>query len=90
MLMEPFYDRMPMILERNEYGPWLDPECEPETPQQFLNGYPTERMDVVPMSSYVSNTGTRGRNVFVRPQAERRAVGDVADGLRHPTGWCCT
>ena len=59
-LMRPFHDRMPVILAREDYGTWLDPETPPERLQALLRPYPAEAMVAVPVGSYVSNPRNEG------------------------------
>ena len=43
-LMEPVHNRMPVILERKDYGRWLDPGDPARPPVDLLRPYPAERM----------------------------------------------
>lgn len=55
-LMRPFHDRMPVILERENYDRWLDPELQkPETLTSLLQPYQSEAMTFYPVSTKVNN-----------------------------------
>jgi putative SOS response-associated peptidase YedK len=50
------HDRMPVILPRDHYGPWLDPQIEDAgTLQTLLTPYPSAEMCVRPVSRRVNN-----------------------------------
>ena len=50
------HDRMPVILARNEYDRWLDPEVsDPEALQALLDAYPAAEMVAHPVSTRVGS-----------------------------------
>ena len=54
--MQPLHDRMPVILSRDEYAPWLNPELsEPEQLLPMLDQYPANEMTAYPVSSLVGS-----------------------------------
>src|SRR5690606_22287147 len=54
-LMKPIYDRMPVILSKDEEDEWLDPDMvEPERIEKFLDPYPTDKMKAWKISSLVN------------------------------------
>jgi putative SOS response-associated peptidase YedK len=55
-LMAPLHDRMPVILNSNDYGIWLDP-CTQETSalQCLLRPYPADEMSAYPVGTRVNN-----------------------------------
>jgi putative SOS response-associated peptidase YedK len=57
-VVRPIHDRMPVILQRKDYEPWLDPEVqEPEKLQKLLVPSPAETMRAYPVSLFVNNAG---------------------------------
>ncbi len=54
-LMRPIHNRMPIILEPNNYDLWLDPEVQkPELLQPLLHPYQAEEMMAYPVSRAVN------------------------------------
>ncbi len=56
-LVAPVHDRMPVIVPREAYGPWLDPAVELNELLGLLQPYPAEAMIGYPVSSIVNRTG---------------------------------
>lgn len=54
-LLRPIHDRMPVILDPNDYKLWLDPVQKPEPLQQLLRPYRSEAMTTYPVSTQVNN-----------------------------------
>ncbi len=55
-LLQPLHDRMPVILERNDFDSWLDPvNSETDKLIKMLKPYPTERMSIYRVSADVNN-----------------------------------
>ncbi len=55
-LVEPIHDRMPVILDRNDYNLWLDPSFgEIGSLQTLLKPYPAVEMKIYPVSSLVNS-----------------------------------
>jgi putative SOS response-associated peptidase YedK len=55
-LMRPIHDRMPAILDRENYGTWLDPDfTDAERLKALLAPYPSERMESYPVSAAVNS-----------------------------------
>jgi putative SOS response-associated peptidase YedK len=55
-LMQSIHDRMPVILDRENYDPWLDPELADAEPlKALLAPYPSERMEAYPVSAAVNS-----------------------------------
>jgi putative SOS response-associated peptidase YedK len=55
-VLRPIHDRMPVILEPENYDQWLDPQLQKaELIQPLLRPYPTEEMTVSPVSTKVNN-----------------------------------
>lgn len=58
-LMQPFHDRMPVILDPKNYEKWLDSQVQkPESLQSLLQPYQSEEMTVYPVSTKVNNART--------------------------------
>ena len=49
------HDRMPVILPRQYYDPWLDPDTEIKDLNSLLTPYPAEEMMTYPVSRLVNN-----------------------------------
>jgi putative SOS response-associated peptidase YedK len=54
-LMEPLHDRMPVIVEPDDYTRWLSPGDPEQPPVDLLRPYPAEKMRAWPVSSRVGN-----------------------------------
>lgn len=59
-VLRPIHDRMPVILEREQWGTWLDPSLgedarDREALQAMLDPYPGERMEAYPISTRVNS-----------------------------------
>ena len=60
-LVKPIHDRMPVILPRDSFAPWLEGEPESaESLQELLIPYPAERMLATPVGPYVGNPRNEG------------------------------
>lgn len=51
--LRPIHDRMPVILQDDEYDRWLDPKCD--DPSKLLKSYPAEEMTAFPVSTLVNS-----------------------------------
>ncbi|MEI2581228.1 SOS response-associated peptidase [Scytonema sp. PRP1] len=55
-LLEPIHERMPVILQPQDYSLWLDPQVQtPEPLQQLLHPYPSEAMMAYRVSTVVNS-----------------------------------
>ena len=54
-LMAPIHNRMPVIVEPEDFDLWLNPEPNPEQGLHLLRPYPTEKMTAYPVSTTVNN-----------------------------------
>ena len=55
-LLEPIHNRMPVILSKETYNRWLDPnECSPADLQPLLGPYPAAEMTAFAVSRLVNN-----------------------------------
>lgn len=55
-LLEPIHERMPVILQPQDYSLWLDPQVQtPEPLQQLLHPYPSEAMMAYPVTTVVNS-----------------------------------
>jgi putative SOS response-associated peptidase YedK len=54
-LMQPLYDRMPVILRSDDYDAWPDPSSHPAALQGLLHPYPDDDLIAYPMSRAVIN-----------------------------------
>ncbi len=55
-LLQTIHDRMPVILNREDYGRWLDPTVQDaEVLKDLLQPYPDEPMQAIPVSTRVNS-----------------------------------
>jgi putative SOS response-associated peptidase YedK len=54
-LMEPIHNRMPVILQRQDYGRWLEPGDPANLPVDLLRPFPAEEMKAWPVGNDVGN-----------------------------------
>jgi putative SOS response-associated peptidase YedK len=54
-LMAAIHDRMPVIIEPEDYATWLEPGQNPDTALHLLRPYPAEKMAAYPVSTAVNN-----------------------------------
>lgn len=56
-LLGEIHDRMPVILQPNDYGFWLDPENDDKEALQelVLQPYPSEQLEAYPVSTHVNS-----------------------------------
>ncbi len=60
-LMQPIHDRMPVILSRESYAEWIDPQqSEPELLQRLLVPFDAGLMKAHPVSTYVNRATNEG------------------------------
>jgi putative SOS response-associated peptidase YedK len=60
-LVRPLHDRMPVVLDPNDYAAWLDQTPRPkEDLLSLLRRFPSEAMKAVPVSTTVNNPLDRG------------------------------
>jgi putative SOS response-associated peptidase YedK len=56
-LVEEIHERMPVILPRDRYDAWLDPEAEGEELAALLVPYPGDDLEAYPVSRFVNSPG---------------------------------
>jgi putative SOS response-associated peptidase YedK len=56
-LVEEIHERMPVILPRDRYDAWLDPEAEEEELAALLVPYPGDDLEAYPVSRFVNSPG---------------------------------
>jgi putative SOS response-associated peptidase YedK len=55
-LVQPYHDRMPVILSPNDYNPWLDPETTDAAKLNYLfEPCPVEELTAYPVNPVVNN-----------------------------------
>jgi putative SOS response-associated peptidase YedK len=54
-LVRPIHDRMPVIIEPDDYNLWLEPDPDPKQAYHLLRPYPAEKMAVYPVSTRVNS-----------------------------------
>lgn len=64
-LMREIHDRMPVIVERDEYAAWLDPANQDTAKlTTFIRSFPAEQMEAYPVSKAVSNARSEGAELI--------------------------
>lgn len=66
-LASQIHDRMPIILDAADYARWLDTGIE--NPSDLLRQFPSDRMSVRPVDTFVNNARNQGPACIV-PRAE--------------------
>jgi putative SOS response-associated peptidase YedK len=59
-LMAPIHDRMPVILEREDWGTWLDPTTDMAAIEKLLRPALSELLEAYPVSSLVNKVDHEG------------------------------
>jgi putative SOS response-associated peptidase YedK len=59
-LMRPIHERMPVILDRADFGAWLDPAGKSDQLQALLRPYPGSDLEAYPVSTFVNNARNEG------------------------------
>jgi putative SOS response-associated peptidase YedK len=54
-LMEPIHNRMPVIVEPEDYSTWLIPGDRPDNSRHLLRPFPAERLQAYPVSKAVND-----------------------------------
>ena len=54
-LVDQLHDRMPVIIDRNDFATWLDPAAPPEKVKELLHPYPSEQMTLWKVGTLVNN-----------------------------------
>jgi putative SOS response-associated peptidase YedK len=67
-LVAPIHDRMPVILDRAAYDPWLDPAATEDDLRRLLQPFPADAMEAFPVSPRVNSTEAEGEDL-ARPVA---------------------
>jgi putative SOS response-associated peptidase YedK len=74
-LMRPVHNRMPVILDPQDYGRWLDRDRQdPQEVLPLLRPYPAEKMQLIPVSTLV-NSPRNDRPDCVQPQSDPASGG---------------
>jgi putative SOS response-associated peptidase YedK len=61
--MAPIHHRMPVVLARNDYGPWLDPAATEL--EKLLTPCPADELICYPVDMYVNKAGNEGPTCIV-------------------------
>jgi putative SOS response-associated peptidase YedK len=73
-LLQPIHERMPVILEPQDYDLWLDSQVQtPQTLQQLLRPYPASAMTAYPVSTLVNNSRHNSLECII-PLSEKNAT----------------
>jgi putative SOS response-associated peptidase YedK len=59
-LMRPLHERMPVLLDADAKATWLDPHAPADALRALFVPFPSERMDISPVDSWVSNPKHEG------------------------------
>jgi putative SOS response-associated peptidase YedK len=54
-IVRPVHDRMPVIIDPADYALWMSPEQQTEQAGSLLRAYPSEQMEVYPVSRKVNS-----------------------------------
>ncbi|RMH01908.1 MAG: SOS response-associated peptidase [Chloroflexi bacterium] len=65
-LMQEIHNRMPVILEPDEFDAWLFPDLTPDGGRHLLRPYPADKMTAYPVSTYVNNPHNEGPQCIAR------------------------
>ena len=61
-LMEPIHDRMPVILETEDFATWLDPDFhETETLQSLMKPFDSGELKATPVSTFVNKVANNSK-----------------------------
>jgi putative SOS response-associated peptidase YedK len=73
-LLQPIHERMPVILEPQDYDLWLNSQVQtPQTLQQLLRPYPASAMTAYPVSTLVNNSRHNSLECII-PLSEKNAT----------------
>ncbi|BAY77695.1 hypothetical protein NIES25_41630 [Nostoc linckia NIES-25] len=65
-LLQPIHERMPVILDPQDYDLWLDSQVQtPQTLQQLLRPYPAQAMTAYAVSTLVNNSRHNSRECIM-------------------------
>ncbi|MBO0700524.1 MAG: SOS response-associated peptidase family protein [Zavarzinella sp.] len=67
LLVKPVHDRMPVILPRDAYGAWLDPEAKAEDLLPLLRPYPADAMVAAPANPAMNRPTFQGPECLIPP-----------------------
>ena len=66
-LMAPIHDRMPVIIQPEDYAAWLDPGVtDPGLVRELAGEFPVDRMEAYPVGRAVGNPRTEGPGLVER------------------------
>ncbi len=68
-LLEPFHERMPVILDKDSMWEWMRPELKVPAALDLLQPYPAEKMDFYPVDSRVNSPQNDSPDCIKRTQA---------------------
>lgn len=63
-LLEPIHNRMPVVLEPEDYGMWLDPDTPPDQLMHLLRPIDSEWLDAYPVSTEVNRPQNEGPSLI--------------------------
>jgi len=69
-LMAPIHDRMPVVIAREDWRAWLDPETPTDDLKALLRPPPVERMQAWPVSRAVNSSGAEGAALVERVEID--------------------
>jgi putative SOS response-associated peptidase YedK len=59
-VVQPVHDRMPVLLDQADFGPWLDPKAKLRDRKALLRPYAGDDLEVVAVSTWVNNAKHEG------------------------------
>jgi putative SOS response-associated peptidase YedK len=69
-LTQAVHDRMPVILDADDYDAWLDPDTPSAELESLLDSFPADRMSVRPASTFVNDARHEGPQCVESPPGE--------------------
>jgi len=73
-LMSPIHNRMPVIVEPQNYERWLDSENPTQPPVDLLRPYPAEAMCAWPVGEQVGNVRNNGPQLLDEAEAAQQSL----------------
>ena len=73
-LMRPIHDRMPVILQPDDYAAWLDPQMtDAALVREVAGQFPAEQMEAYPVGRAVGNPRSHGSVLIERTHGQQNA-----------------
>lgn len=76
-LVAELHDRMPVIVERQDYGRWLNPDSPLDQVLALLKPFGSDRMHTYPVSTALNNSQNEGPDAAVRVEIQLPSQGTL-------------